>query len=213
MMNRMICRGKVGRTARRLATILAAVLALASAREGHAATAPAAADGRAVPMAPKVLVEGHDLHLNGAGVRRMYAFDVYAIGLYLSRRTASAEAAIDTYGTKRIAMTFLREVSAQSLVDALYEGIRDGSTEAEFARVKPYADALAQIMLPLRKAGKGETVALDYLPQRGSQVVVNGRAVGPPVPSHDLYRALMRIWLGEKPVDAGLKRALLTDRP
>lgn len=213
MMNRMICRGAVGRANRRLATILAAVLALASAPGGEAATVPAAVDGRAVRMAPTVQVEGYELHLNGAGVRRMYAFDVYAIGLYLARRTASADAAIDTYGTKRISMTFLREVSAQSLVDALYESIRDGATASEFERIKPHADTLAAIMLPLGKARKGETVALDYLPGRGAQVVVNGRAVGHPVPSHDLYRALLRVWIGDQPVDSALKRALLANRP
>ena len=64
-------------------------------------------------------------------------------------------------------------------------------------------------MLPLRTAKAGDVVALDYLPGAGSQVVMNGRAVGQPIPGHDLYRALLRIWLGEPPVDNNLKRLLL----
>ena len=127
-------------------------------------------------------------------------------------RTTSAESAVDATGPKRIALTFLREVTALSLVDALYEGVRGSSTEAEFARLKASADALSAIMLPLGAAKKGDVVALDYLPNAGAQVVMNGRAVGLPVPGHDLYRALLRIWLGDAPVDVNLKRALLSGR-
>ena len=78
--------------------------------------------------------------------------------------------------------------------------------------MKASADALSAIMLPLRVAKKGDIVALDYLPEAGAQVVVNGRVVGRPVPDRNLYRALLRIWLGDAPVDAKLKRALLLGR-
>lgn len=81
-----------------------------------------------------------------------------------------------------------------------------------FATFSCSADALSAIMLPLRVAKKGDIVALDYVPHAGAQVVMNGRAIGRPVPGHDLYRALLRIWLGDPPVDINLKRALLSGR-
>ena len=143
---------------------------------------------------------------------KFFFADVYVIGMYFSERTTSAEAAIDSAGPKRIALTFMRDVKAESLVDALYEGVRDSSGEAEFTAMKASADALSAIMLPLRVAKKGDIVALDYLPDAGAQVVVNGRVVGRPVPDRNLYRALRRIWLGDAPVDAKLKRALLLGR-
>ena len=37
----------------------------------------------------------------------------------------------------------------------------------------------------------------------------NGAVQGAPVPGEDFYRGLMRIWLGDDPVDAGMKKALL----
>ena len=169
-----------------------------------------AAEIAGIRVEPGVRVGGVDLVLNGAGLRQRFMTDVYVIGLYIARRTSSAESAIDAPGPKRIALTFLRDVTAQELVDALYEGVRDSTTETEFAKLKASADALSAIMLPLGVAKKGDTVALDYLPGAGAQVVMNGRAIGRPVPGRDLYRALLGIWLGNPPVDANLKGALLS---
>lgn len=162
-----------------------------------------------VRLVPSVRVAETPLVLNGAGLRSRFGIEVYVIGLYLAEPAATGAQAIDRYGPKRISLTFLRDVSAQQLVDALYEGVRDGSSSAEFVKLKRDADTLAEIMLPLRTARKGETVALDYLPNRGAQVIANGQAVGAPIQSFALYRALLRIWLGDSPVDARLKNALL----
>lgn len=185
---------------------LAAILLLITPGAGHAA------DLAGVKLDPHVRVGGVDLPLNGAGLRRMFFTDVYVIGLYFAGRAGTAEAAIQSPGPKRIALTFLRNVTAQELVDALHEGARDSSSEAEFAEIKPAVEALSATMLPLHMARKGDSVALDYLPGTGAQVVVNRKPVGSPIASPALYRALMRIWLGSPPVDEQLKRALLSGK-
>lgn len=168
-----------------------------------------AAEVAGVRVAPTARVGGVDLVLNGAGLRRFLFVDVYVIGMYFVERTGSARVAIDAPGPKRISLIFTREVTAQSLIDALFEGIRDNSTEAEFNKLKGPADALSTIMRQLRVAKKGDIVALDYLPGAGVGVVMNGQLIGSPVPNPDLYRALLKIWLGEVPINADLKRDLL----
>jgi hypothetical protein len=173
------------------------------------ATAAPAAQVAGIHIDPDVRVGGTSLVLNGAGLRQRFKTDVYVIGLYFEEPKLLAQTAIDHYGPKRIALRLMRDVTAKSLVEALYEGIRDNATESEFAKLKPAADALSAIMLPLAIAKKGDVVALDYLPNIGSQVVVNGRATGQPVPGHELYSALLKIWLGDSPVDADLKLSLL----
>jgi hypothetical protein len=40
-------------------------------------------------------------------------------------------------------------------------------------------------------------------------VVVNGKAQGSAIAGEDFYGALLRIWLGDKPVQDDLKKALL----
>lgn len=162
---------------------------------------------------PEARVGDIKLVLNGAGLRQKFMVDVYILGLYIPERTTVAEVVTDVAGSRRISLTFLRDVTAQALIEALHEGVRDNTSDAEFANVKASADALAATMRPLKIAKKGDTVALDYLPEKGSQVVMNGKPVGLPVPGRDLYRALLRIWLGHRPVDPDLKHALLTGRP
>jgi len=37
---------------------------------------------------------------------------------------------------------------------------------------------------------------------------VGGKPAGSPIPGEDFYRALLRIWLGDNPVQEDLKKAL-----
>jgi len=46
-------------------------------------------------------------------------------------------------------------------------------------------------------------------PDVGTLVVLNGEVKGNPIPGYDVYRALLRVWLGDRPTSAGLKNALL----
>ena len=153
-----------------------------------------------------------ELVLNGAGLRRRFNLDIYVIGLYLPKPQSSAHAAIATEGPKRIALTLLRDLTAKWLVEGLYEGLQDSTTEEEFKRLKGSADALAAVMLPLEGARKGDVLAVDYVPGSGAHVVVNGRTIGGPIPGRDFYQALLKIWLGDNPVDGELKRQLLGRR-
>jgi hypothetical protein len=47
------------------------------------------------------------------------------------------------------------------------------------------------------------------VPDSGTHVLVNGAAKGKPIPDEGFYRAILKIWLGDKPADADLKRGLL----
>ena len=43
----------------------------------------------------------------------------------------------------------------------------------------------------------------------GTVLSVQGKPMGRPIAGEDFYRALLRIWLGDKPVQDDLKKALL----
>jgi hypothetical protein len=49
------------------------------------------------------------------------------------------------------------------------------------------------------------------VPAAGTQLTVDGKPSGAPIPGEDFYRALLKIWLGEHPVQDDLKKALLGD--
>ena len=59
-------------------------------------------------------IQPGNLVLNGAGLRKRLFFQVYAMGLYLPKKTREAQEATSMPGAKRIAMHMLRDVGAET---------------------------------------------------------------------------------------------------
>ena len=153
-------------------------------------------------------IQPGDLQLNGAGLRKRLFFQVYAIGLYLPKKTGSAEEAIASPGPKRVAIHMLRNVGAAEFSEALAEGIRANHDEAAAKALEPRVQELAAIMAEVKEAKKGMAISLDATPT-GTQVLIDGKPAGRPIAGEDFYRALLRIWLGPRPVQDDVKKALL----
>ena len=161
-----------------------------------------------VRLEDKTQVEARELVLNGAGLRKRVFFQVYVIGLYLPEKKSDANAVIQLAGPKRAAIHMLRDVSADQFTEALVEGIRANLSEAAFKALEPRVKELADIMADIKEAKKGMTIALDWTGS-ATRLSVNGQPAGKPIAGEDFYRALLRIWLGDKPVQDDLKKALL----
>ncbi len=159
-----------------------------------------------VNVADKAAVGTSDLVLNGAGIRTRAIFKVYVAALYLTEKKSGLADVLALPGAKRVAITLVRELSAQQLTEAFDEGIKANSSAAELEALKP---RVAELLALFTDARKGDVILLDYLPGPGTGVTLNGTARGKPIPGEDLYRALLRIWLGDKPVDGDLKKGML----
>ena len=149
---------------------------------------------------------GPELVLNGAGIRTRAIFKVYVGALYLTEKKSAAADALAQKGAKRVALTMLRELSAQQLNEAFESGIQANHSAAEVAAMKP---RIAELLSLFTDAKKGDVILIDFLPESGTVVSVNGAVKGKPIPGEDFYRALLRIWLGDKPVDGDLKNGML----
>ena len=164
------------------------------------------ADVGGVKLADKAAVGGQELVLNGAGIRTKAIFKVYVGSLYVPGKAADL-AAVLAKGPRRIQMNLLRNVSADDLLDALNDGMKDNNTAAEMAAVKAQQDQLATIMKAFGEVKEGNVVTLDFVD--GATVVgFNGAAKGT-IPGAAFNTALTKIWLGDKPVQADLKKAML----
>ena len=186
----------------RIATlVLAALLPLAAV----------AAEVGGVKLDDKARIDagGPELVLNGAGIRTRFVVKVYVAGLYLAEKKAAAADAIALAGPKRVSITMLRDVGAQQFNEALVDGFRANNTAADVERLKGALDELSAIMNALGEAKKGSVIALDFAPGTGTRVLVDGAPKGKPIAGEDFYRGLLRIWLGDKPVDADLKKGML----
>ena len=168
-----------------------------------------AADVAGVRIEDKTKVGNNELTLNGAGLRKRAFFQVYAIGLYLPQKSAAPAAILEQAGPKRVAIHMLRNVGADAFTEALADGIRANHSDAETKALEPRLKELSAIMAELKEAKKGMAIALDWQPGAGTVLLVNGAAHGKPIAGEDFYRALLRIWIGDKPVQDDLKKALL----
>jgi hypothetical protein len=179
------------------------------------AGAAQAAELEGVKLDERVRVDGQELQLNGMAVRTRYQFfKVYVAGLYLPQKATTAQAAIDGRGPKRISITMVRDANADQFVESIDYGVRANSSEAQIAEVKAQLDALYGKIRAVKEAKKGMRIVLDYAPSRQSTTLaVDGAVQGAAMPGLEFFRALLRIWLGERPAQADLKRLLLGVEP
>ena len=191
--------------ARKLASPLnrgAAVLLLV------AAFAASGAEVAGVKLDDKTQVESKELVLNGAGLRKRFLFNVYVIGLYLAEKKKDVDGVLELPGPKRAEIHMLRDVSADTFTEALVEGLRENHIEADYKALEPKVKELSDIFAGIKEAKKGMVISLDWT-GTATRLVVNGQPAGKPIPGEDFYRALLRIWLGDKPVQNDLKKSLL----
>lgn len=172
------------------------------------ATSAGAVEIHGTKVAETVQVEGSDLLLNGAGVRTKVIFKVYVAALYLKDKKNTAESVLADAGAKRVSLFFLRELSAEKLANALDEGLTANNSAAELTALDAKLKEFRALISSGGAAKEGSQIVLDYVPGKGTQVLLNGTAKGV-ILGEDFNRALLKVWLGEHPVDDKLKKSLL----
>ncbi len=184
--------------------LLAALVVTVAAAAVQAQTV----DIEGVKLEPTAQVGGAALQLNGAGLRTRAIFKVYVAGLYVPQKSADASALLAQKGARRISITMLRNVDADSFSGALNDGLRANHTEAQVAALKSQIDTLNANLKAVGEAKKGDVIHFEYLPESGTRVTVNGQARGTAIAGEDFFTAVMRVWIGDKPVDADLKKGM-----
>ena len=169
----------------------------------------AALEVAGVKFDDKAKVGAGDTVINGAGMRKRAFFKVYAIGLYLPQKVTAAAEALNAKGAKRIAIVTLRDLTAEQFVDALIEALKNNHDEATMKTLQPKVDQFRTTMLTIGNAPEKSVVNLDWLPETGTRLTFNGAQKGADIAGEDFYRALLRIWLGDKPAQDDLKEHLL----
>lgn len=154
-------------------------------------------------------VGGLALQLNGVGYRAVAWFKGYAAALYLPRRAVTPQEALAQPGPKRIQMKMLVEVSTQEFVKAFGKGVTRNTPAEQLPALRERMARFDVLVGALGEVRRGDLVDLDFVPGAGLVFAHNGKVQGQPIPGEDLYAALMRIFLGQRPVDKELKIGML----
>lgn len=182
----------------RVAALLVALLAVPGLQ---------AAEVAGVKIDERIKVGNSDLVLNGAGLRSKVFIKVYVGALYVTQKASTASALLDAASPRRMTMRLLRDLDSETLYGALRDGLKENNSEAELLALKAPVEQFAELMKKIGNARSGDTVAIDFTAD-GVGLSLNGEARGK-VSSAPLARALLKVWLGDNPVDASLKKALL----
>lgn len=156
-----------------------------------------------------IALQGKPLVLNGAGTRYKAIFKVYTAGLYLEKPAHSLQEISALPGPKRITVTMLRDIDSAELGKLFSRGMEDNMERAAFSQLIPGVLRMSEIFTQHKKLLAGENFVVDWIPGQGTLVIVKGQAQGEPFKEPEFFNALLGIWLGPKPADEPLKKALL----
>ena len=154
-------------------------------------------------------VATQELALNGLGLRSILFIKVYVAGLYLPEKANSFRVISTMPGPKRLQLRMLRKADADDFIEALVEGIEENSSKAELAQLNARLKQLTQTINAIGSVVAGDTLNLDFVPGIGTLISSNGVNAGNVIQGADFYNAVLKIFVGENPVDGRLKAGLL----
>lgn len=192
-----------------LSSFFMATLCFLSPSLLHAATV----DMAGVKFEETIDQRGTKLALNGAGIRYKAIFKVYSAGLYLPKKTTSAEEVLSMTGPKRISITMLRDIDSNELGKLFTRGVEDNAPKTEMSKLIPGLIRMGQVFSDQKKLVAGDGFTFEWIPGTGGVLSVKGKVQGEPFKEPEFYTALLRIWLGPVPADYKLKDALLGKVP
>jgi hypothetical protein len=183
---------------------------LAGAFLACAFSAPAmAAEISGVKFDETTKVAGKELKLNGYGMRTKFVVKVYAAGLYLAEKAKTVPEVLAADGPRRVTLVMMRDITSDDFGSAFMSGLNNNVDKADKTKIVGQISKFGEMFAMLDGLKKGDVLHLDWHPGVGTQCELNGKKIGEVVPDIAFYNAVLRIWLGDKPVDSSLKPALL----
>ena len=167
-----------------------------------------AVDVEGANLEDKVQLDTQQVILNGTGLRKKLFFKVYAAGLYLTGKMNTSEAILADAGAKRMAFHLLREVSGKQMLDAINEAMPSNNSAEEMKILGARLAEFSKMFAAVTTVNKGDVINFDYLPSSGTRVTIAGVDKGR-IEGADFMRALLKVWIGDKPVQENMKQSLL----
>jgi hypothetical protein len=147
-------------------------------------------------------VDGQNLALNGAGLRKKFMFKVYVIGLYTAQPSHDAKTLVASDQPKFVKLKLLRNVEKDKIVDAIREGFEHNSK----SQMQALNTRLLQMSVAIPDLKEGDELTFTM---SGGSTKMGGVAKPVTLQGKDFADALLNVWLGQDPVDDDLKAALL----
>jgi hypothetical protein len=183
----------------RSALLALAVLLVAASSE--------AAEIEGVEFDQRVKAGERVLALQSVGLLRYRIFfKGYVAALYLEEGTPPEKVLENV--PKRLELEYFWSIDGDKFGPVAESALERNLDAESFERLRPRVEALHE---KYQDVEPGDRYALTYLPEEGTELARNGVRLAL-VPGEDFARAYFGIWLGEAPLDRGLRDRLLKAR-
>ncbi|MGI9275238.1 MAG: chalcone isomerase family protein [Endozoicomonas sp.] len=182
---------------KKLATLVSALLLSFAAQ---------ALEVAGVKLPGKIQLEQQSLTLNGAGIRKMLFMDLYVGSLYAQSKATQAA---DVLESKDPVAIRLNIISGMITSDRMASTVKEGFDKATGGNMQPLQKRLDSFIdVFSEEIVKGDQFTLLAVPGKGLNVYKNGTFLTH-IKGDDFSKTLLKVWLGDKPADKRLKKAML----
>lgn len=166
-------------------------------------------EGQAFEETVKLQAAGPMLQLNGLGLRGVAWIKAYVAGLYVTAPSHDGGRLLADAGPKRLRLKVMLAVPADAFAKSLRDGVNKRETPQSLARLQAGMQVLDRSIIAAGDLKEGDVIDLDYDPARGVSFTLNGHLRAGHVDGAELYRAILNIFIGDRPIDRQLKQGLL----
>jgi hypothetical protein len=160
-----------------------------------------------VTFTDSIAIGEKPVSLRGAALLRwLKLVKVYVAALYLPEQAKPSEALSDI--PKRLEISYLVAIKGADFGPAAEPILARNVSGAELKRLRHRIDRLNAAYRDIKP---GDRYALTYQPGKGTELSLNGEPLVT-IEGADFAAAYFGIWLGHKPLDDNLKKALLHKR-
>mgnify|MGYP003384241688 CR=1 FL=1 len=149
-----------------------------------------------------------ELTLNGASLRELYLLiETYAGALYLENTSHDAAEIIESIQYKKMVFhVLMKKVSARRLSNALEEALVLNISKEQYSQIQPAVEQMLSYFTG--NILKGETVEFNYIPGKGTDVIISGALQGR-IKGKEYFDSMLKVWIGEYPVTREFKNQVL----
>ncbi|MDD3344469.1 MAG: chalcone isomerase family protein [Sulfurospirillaceae bacterium] len=159
-----------------------------------------------ISLEPQRNMDGQTFTLQGAGVRDKFFMDLYVASLYAPKTYESASALMMADEPMSIS---LHIISSLITSEKMEEATREGFINATEGKTAPIAHQIETFIAIFKEPiAVGDVYDLRYSPNVGVKIYKNN-TLRVSIAGLSFKQALFGIWLGDKPAQESLKKALL----
>lgn len=161
-----------------------------------------------ITIAPQFSTQNITLTLQGAGVRDKFFMDLYVASLFTNKPYTSAAELIQADEPMSISLHIISSlITSEKMEEATREGFANATQGNTTNITKEIETFIAVFKKPI---AVNDVYDLVYIPSLGVQIYKN-KTLHVSILGLPFKQALFGIWLGEKPAQESLKKALLAN--